>query len=141
MSHYFEQIGFLAFPGGSIMIPAEAGAKTTVAAQVRGEQASLVGTEAWSESETAENGALEVGNYPNPFNPQTLIRFTVPATQHVTLHVFDALGRRVAVLVDEVRSAGAHEVAFDASSLPSGMYFYRLQAGGLVRGGSMIHAK
>lgn len=69
-------------------------------------------------------------NYPNPFNPRTTIVYDLPAPFRVTLSVFDLLGRTVAVLVDEVRPAGRHEVPFDAAGLSSGLYFCRLAAPG-----------
>ena len=69
-------------------------------------------------------------NYPNPFNPSTIIQYQLPQTSHVTLQVFDMAGRRVAQLVNEQVSAGTHTVTFDASNLSSGVYMYRLQAGG-----------
>jgi hypothetical protein len=72
-------------------------------------------------------------NYPNPFNPSTTITFELPKPSHVSLSVFDLLGREVSVLVNERRNAGAHEVKFDASGFSSGVYFYRLQAGDFVR--------
>jgi hypothetical protein len=68
-------------------------------------------------------------NYPNPFNPTTTIRFTLPRRAHVTLAVFDGLGRPVAVLLDDERESGVHDLVFDASALSSGVYFYRLHAG------------
>jgi FtsP/CotA-like multicopper oxidase with cupredoxin domain len=68
-------------------------------------------------------------NYPNPFNPSTTIRFSLPAATQVRLEVFDMLGRRVAKLVDGEKSAGAHEVSFNARRLSSGTYVYRLTAG------------
>ena len=68
-------------------------------------------------------------NFPNPFNPTTSIAYTVQSTGHITLEVFDLLGRSVSVLVDGVVSAGAHTYQFDAASLPSGMYLYRLTSG------------
>ena len=73
--------------------------------------------------------ALE-SNYPNPFNPTTTIGFSVPRAADVRLTVYDALGRKVAVLVDGVRAAGRHEVTFHADELASGLYVYRLEAAG-----------
>lgn len=66
-------------------------------------------------------------NYPNPFNPTTTIRYTVPLTQHVSLRVYDLLGRDVARLVDGVMTPGEFEAIFDGSGLSSGIYLYRLQ--------------
>jgi|GEM_PF-4182607 len=65
-------------------------------------------------------------NFPNPFNPFTHITFGLPRTQDVALTVFDIRGRKVKNLIDGVRKAGMHEVVFDGSALPSGVYFYRL---------------
>jgi hypothetical protein len=71
-------------------------------------------------------------NYPNPFNPTTTIDYEVPDRVLVNLQVFDVLGREVSTLVREMREAGTHSVTWDAASQPSGVFFYRLQAGGFV---------
>ncbi|HMB91263.1 MAG TPA: T9SS type A sorting domain-containing protein, partial [Rhodothermales bacterium] len=68
-------------------------------------------------------------NYPNPFNPQTTIAYQLPASQLVRLVVYDGLGREVERLVNQQQAAGRHEVVFEAAALPSGVYFYRLEAG------------
>lgn len=68
------------------------------------------------EKEAPSGYALE-GNHPNPFNPTMRIRFVIPESSPVKLMVYDALGRRVHVLVDGVRETGIHEVKFDATAL------------------------
>ncbi len=68
-------------------------------------------------------------NYPNPFNPATTIKFQIPATEMVTMNIFDLKGRKVAELFNTQMDAGYYNVTFDASALPSGMYIYRLTAG------------
>ncbi len=71
-------------------------------------------------------------NYPNPFNPSTTIRYSVPAAGVVSLKVFDLLGKEIATLVNETKAQGSFSREWDASGLPSGMYFYRLQSGNHV---------
>ncbi len=68
-------------------------------------------------------------NYPNPFNPATKIAYDLPENAAVKLTVYDLLGRQVAVLADGVEDAGVHSIVFDATGFPSGIYFYRLEAG------------
>ncbi len=68
-------------------------------------------------------------NFPNPFNPATVISYQIPVASHVTLMVYDVLGRVVGTLVNERQNAGYHNVTFSAENLPSGVYFYRISAG------------
>jgi hypothetical protein len=80
-------------------------------------------------------------NYPNPFNPSTQIRYSIPKTTLVTINVYDILGKEVATLVNEEKSPGNYEVEFNGSSLPSGIYFYKLQAGDFVEAKKMVLMK
>lgn len=68
-------------------------------------------------------------NHPNPFNPSTKIAYTLQQDGLASIKIYDVLGTEVATLVNEVKSAGYHEVDFNANNLPSGMYFYKLEAG------------
>ena len=68
-------------------------------------------------------------NYPNPFNPSTTISFTSTG-EPVTIRVYDTIGREIATLVDGTPGAGRFSVSFDASSLPAGVYYYRMTSGG-----------
>ena len=80
-------------------------------------------------------------NYPNPFNPTTVISYRLPVVSHVTLKVYDVLGREVATLVDERESAGYYNFTFEAGKFSSGTYFYILRAGGNVMVGKMMLVK
>ena len=80
-------------------------------------------------------------NYPNPFNPSTRINWQSPVGSHATLKVFNILGGEEATLVDEYRAAGKYETEFNAANLPSGVYFYRVQAGSFVQIRKMILLK
>lgn len=91
-------------------------------------------------------------NYPNPFNPTTKIKFSIPTviairllpekqSQLITLKVYNILGKEIATLVNEELAAGEHEVKFDATDLPSGIYFYQLNAGTFVRTNKMVYLK
>ncbi|MBZ0183650.1 MAG: T9SS type A sorting domain-containing protein [Melioribacteraceae bacterium] len=89
-------------------------------------------------------------NYPNPFNPSTIIEYAIPNVetlhaksqmQNVTLKVFDILGREVAELVNEQKSAGRYKVNFNASNLASGVYMYQLKSGNHVSSKKMLLIK
>jgi hypothetical protein len=92
---------------------------------------SVPGEGAFDFSQTAENFSLSQ-NYPNPFNPSTTIGYSLPGRATVTLTVFNILGQQIAQLVNGEMGPGYHEVRFDASGLASGVYVYRVQAGGLA---------
>lgn len=143
----FEQIGFIK------------GAGTTLAAQQYRHIISNLepGQYAFRLKQVDFDGALEHSdivfidllpqaytlkqNYPNPFNPQTRIAFQLPVAKQVTLEVFDALGRRIATLLNEHLEAGQHNVEFDGSTLPNGIYLYRLSAGEFQEMKSMLLMK
>jgi hypothetical protein len=91
-------------------------------------------------NEIPDNYSL-LQNYPNPFNPTTNIKFSLPNTGLVKLVVFDVLGREVATLVNEVKSAGNYTADFDASTLSSGVYFYRLESGNFTETKKMLLVK
>ena len=80
-------------------------------------------------------------NFPNPFNPSTTIRYQLPNDGIVTLKIYDILGSEVATLVNEEKAAGRYEVNFNASSLASGVYIYKIQAGGFINSKKMILLK
>ena len=84
-------------------------------------------------------------NFPNPFNPVTVISWQLPVSSHVSLKVYDLLGNEVAVLVDDIKPMGRYEVKFDAATagggLASGMYIYKLQAGNYNKVRKMILLK
>ncbi|MCE1163905.1 MAG: T9SS type A sorting domain-containing protein [Bacteroidetes bacterium] len=80
------------------------------------------------ENEVPKDFSLEQ-NFPNPFNPETSIKFGIPKNAFVTLKIFDATGREIAALLNEQRSAGVYTVEWKASSYPSGVYFYTIKAG------------
>lgn len=80
-------------------------------------------------------------NYPNPFNPSTIISYDLPKTADVSLEIYNSIGAKVAVLVNEQQTAGRHNIRFNASSLASGMYFYRITAGSFITTKKMILIK
>jgi len=80
-------------------------------------------------------------NYPNPFNPTTKIVYQIPELSFVTIKIYDVLGNEMAVLVNEEKPSGTYEVEYNASSLPSGIYFYQLNAGSFIETKKMILIK
>jgi hypothetical protein len=113
------------------------------------------GTSAWSQTwsfSTALTGVEDAHgsrptefalaqNYPNPFNPKTVVSSQLPVASDVRLVIYDMLGQEVAVLVNERREAGTYADSFDASRLASGIYLYRLTAGGFVQSKKMLLVK
>jgi hypothetical protein len=80
-------------------------------------------------------------NYPNPFNPSRVLEYSVSKTSHVVLEVFNVLGQSVGRLVDEQLAPGTYKTTFNASSLSSGVYLYRLKAGDYVQTLKMVLMK
>ena len=97
----------------------------------------------YSKEVTVENSTLPdkysiSQNYPNPFNPGTAIEFTIPQKEFVTITIFDVLGNEVTTLISEELNAGLHNFEFDASSLTSGVYIYKINAGVFTQSRKMI---
>ena len=90
---------------------------------------------------SVEPGAVELANCPNPFNPTTQISFNLPAASHVELAIFNLLGQKVEMLADQEFAEGTHQFTFNASNLPSGLYFARLSALGTTQIHRMLLAK
>jgi hypothetical protein len=82
-----------------------------------------------------------LGNYPNPFNPITIIRFALPVSGEVSVTVFDISGRKVRELAAGIMEAGYHSLPFDAAELSSGVYMYQITAGGKILTGKMMLMK
>ncbi|GAB5518784.1 MAG: hypothetical protein RhofKO_10350 [Rhodothermales bacterium] len=121
---YKEEVTFVTYDDatGRILVGTKSGGAFFVNYD---QDAQATNTEATDEIPSA----YALGAYPNPFNPAATITYALPEAAHAKLSVFDLTGREVAVLVDEVRTAGQHEVTFDATNLPSGVYLYRMQSG------------
>jgi hypothetical protein len=80
-------------------------------------------------------------NYPNPFNPSTIIEYQIPVNGMVTIKVFDVLGREIRTLVNDYKTAGNYSISFDASRLASGIYFYQLRSGNYISTKKMLLIK
>ncbi|MCH7964341.1 MAG: T9SS type A sorting domain-containing protein [Bacteroidetes bacterium] len=108
-------------------------------------QIDFLGTYEYSdEIEVEVNGPLTFvleQNYPNPFNPSTLIKYSVPENGFVKLSVYNLVGEEVNLLVSGQVDAGFYEIEFNATALPSGIYFYKLQAGNFIETKKMVLMK
>jgi hypothetical protein len=82
-----------------------------------------------------------IQNFPNPFNPSTTFKYQIPELSFVTLKIYDVLGNEIEKLVNEVKPAGSYDIEFEATQLPSGIYFYRLQAGDYIETKKMVLMK
>jgi len=92
-------------------------------------------------SQQTANQVILHQNYPDPTNPTTIINYQIFETGHVSLKVYDVLGRVVKTLVDEWETAGSHRVIFSAANLSSGMYFYNLRVGQISETKRLIFLK
>jgi len=104
----------------------------------------LMGEKTTTGAEPASGIPLTYGlsqNYPNPFNPATTIEYQLPKQSFVKLKIFDLLGREIATLVNDKQDAGKHSVRFDALSLTSGVYFYKLEAGDFTQARKLLLLK
>jgi hypothetical protein len=82
-----------------------------------------------------------LSNYPNPFNPSTTIKYSIPTSEFVSLKVYDVLGSEVATLVNEEKPTGNYKVNFNATNLSSGIYFYTLKVGNFTQTKKLILMK
>jgi hypothetical protein len=98
-------------------------------------------TEKFSNLKREKESYFQAKNYPNPFNPTTLISFTLQEATNVSVTVYDRLGREVKILMDENKPAGSYSVEFNADGLPSGIYFYRIKTSDRTEVMKMILAK
>ncbi len=119
----------LAFKDGKFHMWYSGRSDATTRWQIGHASADLVPLSVLAKPSTVPHELTLEQNYPNPFNPSTTIRYGVPEKSHVTLTVFDGLGREVVQIVNRDEEAGYHEASFDASALASGVYLYRMQAG------------
>ncbi|MGH2575007.1 MAG: T9SS type A sorting domain-containing protein, partial [Ignavibacteria bacterium] len=93
------------------------------------------------ETEKEEPLKFSVSNYPNPFNPLTNIKFSIPLESFVTIKVYDIIGKEIITLVEGPLKAGSYSVKFDGTDLPSGIYIYRIEAGNFKDTKKMVLVK
>ncbi|MTI87369.1 MAG: T9SS type A sorting domain-containing protein [Balneolaceae bacterium] len=120
-------------PAGAISDMQVSGDKVYVGTAGKGIYTTSMETTTAKEEEDLAEGYRLNQNYPNPFNPSTSISFNLPEAGLVSLKVYNMLGQQVAQLIHERMGAGSKTIRFDASELSSGMYIYRLQAGGFTQ--------
>lgn len=147
-SQNWEKIGFAAGNGTTTEISTYSfidEKPVTEKTYYRLKQIDLDGTFSYSnEIEVDVIGLTEYSllqNFPNPFNPTTVIGYQLPVTGNVILRVYDVLGNQVATLVDEVKETGSYEVEFDAAKLSSGVYYYTLKSGDFIQSKKMLLLK
>ncbi|MCK5077754.1 MAG: T9SS type A sorting domain-containing protein, partial [Calditrichia bacterium] len=100
----------------------------------------VVSVESSGDSNIPDQYTIEQ-NYPNPFNPSTVITFSLPKSEMVKIEVYSLLGQKIETLLDRSMSAGTHKVEFMAKDLPSGVYLYRISAGGFEQVKKMLLIK
>ncbi len=118
---------------GQTLIGTTANASNTIHAGFWSQGIEMVAGVEQIPSETMPEEFRLEQNYPNPFNPTTTIEFALPKQSAVTLTLYDILGREIEVLIDDELEPGGYKVSFQADDLPSGIYFYHIQADGFVR--------
>ena len=80
-------------------------------------------------------------NYPNPFNPKTVIKYEIPIPSKVTISIFNLLGQKIETLINEEKQPGTYQVEWKPKNLPSGIYIYQLKSGNFVQAKKMLYLK
>jgi hypothetical protein len=104
-------------------------------------ESSFTGTGDDNKSNTIPGKFALLQNYPNPFNPSTVISFQLPVQCRTTLKIYDITGKEVKTLIDGILKAGTHQIQFNAVGMPSGMYFYKLNAGSFTETKKLIYLR
>jgi len=141
---HWETIGFVAGKGTTTEAQTYTFTSASSSGKFRLKQTDLDGTVSYSQIlEIGEPGTRFklLGNYPNPFNPSTVIRYQLPVSGPVSLKVYDVTGRLIQVLADERQEAGDHTATFHAQNLASGVYYCRIEAGSFSAVKAMIYVK
>ncbi len=126
-TYYRQGVGFVNLNISTINQPDKVICKLRHFSEVAGSSQSELSVDEFVSSITPSVFDLKQ-NYPNPFNPSTTIEYAVPQKSYVKLSVFNLLGKEVATLVDGIKEKGVYRYYFDASNLPAGVYFYKLEA-------------